>query len=244
MQETRHDLSLRKLAISGAVASVRPPFRTLLFLEVLITLVAASIPASATDAAALIGGLVLLVVSALLQIAILFAAAAPEPGRSADPWTAAAFRRSCFWRFMLARLLLTVMVILGVVLILLAGSDLPELWWTLAGLAASLVWGFAVGSILGLAEQAAVVERRWPFDAMARSTELTRPARIPIGILFAVAVVAPSFLGDRLLGLDFLDALGFFKLVPALLAVAVSTAGLIALTRAYVVLGGQETQKS
>jgi hypothetical protein len=240
MQGTQGQISLRKLVITGAVASIRPPFRTLLFVEILITLVAATIPSSATDGAAIGGGLVLLIVSAVLQIAILLAAAAPEAGGSADPWIIAAVRRRCFWRFVLARLFVTLMVILGVTLVLLAAARLPTLGFTLIGLAAGLVWGLVLGSVLGVTEQAAVLERRWPFDAMGRSAELTRPSRRPIGILFAIAVVAPSFIGDRLLGVDLLGSLGFFRLLPALIAVIVSTAGLIALTKAYGILGGGE----
>jgi hypothetical protein len=243
MQETRPEISLSKLAFTGAVATFRPPFRTLLFIQLLITVVAASIPSAATDAAAIVGGLVLVILSAILQISIILAAASPEPGRGADPWVVAAIRRRSFWRFALARLLITLMIVLGVILVLLVGARLPLLWLTLLGLAMALIWGAAVGSVVGVAEQAAVLERRWPFDAMGRSTELTRPARRPIGVLFALAVVAPNFLGNRFLGLDLLRSLGRFQLLPALLAIVVSTAGLIALTRAYVSLGGGEVVK-
>ncbi|MEA2510116.1 MAG: hypothetical protein QOG21_2198 [Actinomycetota bacterium] len=240
MQETRPTISLRKLAIMGATASFRPPFRTLLFIELLITVVAGSIPAAATDAAAIIGGLVLVVVSALLQIAILLAAANPEPGKGADPWIVAALRKRCFWRFALTRLVITLMVVLGVALVLLIGFQLSLLWLTLFGLVVASAWGFVLGSVVGLAEQAAVLERRWPFNAMGRSAELTRPARRPVGILFVLSVVAPNFLAGRFLGLDLLENLGPFRLLPALVAIVVSTAGLIALTRAYVSLGGGE----
>jgi hypothetical protein len=224
----------------GAASLIRPPFRTLLSVEILITLVAATIPASATDAAAILGGLVLLLVSAVLQIAILLAAAAPDPGRSADPWIVGVFRKHCFWRFVLARLLVRLIVVLGLALLLLIGSQLPVVWLALGGLLVGVVWGFLVGSVLGVAEQAAVLERRWPFDAMDRSSGLTRPVRRPVGIVFALFVVAPNFLGDRFLGLDLLKDLGALRLVPALIAVVVSTAGLIALTHAYIELGGSE----
>jgi hypothetical protein len=240
MQQTTTTVSLRRLMIFGATSLLRPPFRSLLLVEILITLVAATIPSNATDAAAIIGGLVLLLVSAVLQIAILLAAAVEDPGRSADPWIVGTFRKRCFWRFVLARLLVRLMVVLGLAVLLLIGSQLPLLWLALGGLVVGMVWGFMVGSVVGVAEQAAVLERRWPFNAMARSSELTRSARRPVGILFALFVVAPNFLGDRYLGLDLLKDLGGFRLVPALVAVVASTAGLIALTRAYVELGGRE----
>lgn len=243
MQGTQDEISLRRLVVTGAVATVRPPFRMLLFLELLITLVAATIPSSATDAAAIIGGFVLLVVAAILQIAILLAAAAPEPDRSADSWIVATARRRCFWLFALTRVAITVMVVVGVAVILLVGSRLPVLWLTLLGLMVALAWGFVMGSVVGVAEQAAVLERRWPFAAMGRSSELTRPARRTIGLLFALAVVAPNFLEDRFLGVDVLKDLGPLKLLPALIGVLVSTAGLIALTKAYVGLGGTEVTR-
>jgi hypothetical protein len=61
--------------------------------------------------------------------------------------------------------------------------------------------------------------------------------------LFALAVVAPNFLGNRFLGLDLLKIPGPLRLLPALAAIVVATAGLIALTRAYVSLGGGEVVK-
>jgi hypothetical protein len=244
MQGTQGEVSLRKLVITGAVTTIRPPFRMLLLVELLITLVAASIPASATDAAAILGALVLLIVSAVLQIAILLAAAKPEPDRSADPWIVAAARRRCFWRFVLTRAVVTIMILLGVAVVLLAASGLSALWQTLLGMATALIWGYVVGSVIGVSEQAAVLERRWPFAAMGRSSELTRPARRTIGTLFAVAVVAPNFLEDRFLGVDLLKDLGPIQVLPALVGVVVSTAGLIALTRAYTGLGGSEVTRS
>jgi hypothetical protein len=237
MQRTEPHISLRKLVIMGAAASLGPPFRTLLLMELLITVVANTIPSAATDAAAIIGGLVLVVVSALLQIAILVAAAQPEPGKSADPWIVAALRKRCFWRFALTRLAITLMVVLGVALVLLIGARLSLFWLTVFGVVAASVWGYVLGSVLGVAEQAAVLERRWPFNAMGRSAELTRPGRRAVGILFVLSVVVPNFIAGRFLGLDILKPLGPFRLVPALLAVLLSTAGLIALTRAYVSLG-------
>jgi hypothetical protein len=171
------------------------------------------------------------------------AAAKPEPDRSADAWIVAAVRRRSFWRFALTRALITVMVLLGVAVVLLGSSGLPAVWQTLLGLVTALAWGYAVGSVIGVAEQAAVLERRWPFAAMGRSSELTRPARRTIGTLFAVAVVAPNFLEDRFLGVNLLKDLGPFQLLPALVAVVVSTAGLIALTKAYVSLGGSEVTR-
>ncbi|MEA2485902.1 MAG: hypothetical protein QOD46_1013 [Actinomycetota bacterium] len=238
MQETRPAISLRKLVIMGATASLRPPFRTILLIELLITVVAATIPSGATDASAIIGGLVLVVVSALLQIAIMLAAANSEPGSKADPWIIAALRKRCFWRFALTRLLITLMVVLGVALVLLIGAELSLLWLTLLGVVVASAWGYVLGSVVGVAEQAAVLERRWPFNAMGRSAELTRSSRRTVGVLFVLTVVAPNFLAGRFLGLDFLKSLGPFRLVPALVAILVSTAGLIALTRAYVSLGG------
>jgi hypothetical protein len=240
MQETQDEVSLRRLMGAGALALLRPPFRIFLLVEIFITLVASSIPVRATDAAAILGAIVLLIVSALLQVAILLAAADPEPARSADPWILGVFRRRCFWRFAFTRLLVRLMVVVGLAIVLVAGAQLPLLWAGLIAVVTGLVWGFVVGSIVGIAEQAAVLERRWPFDAMGRSGELSRPARRPIGILFALFVVAPNFLGDRFLGLDLLKSLGAFRVLPALVAVIVSTAGLIALTKAYVELGGSQ----
>jgi hypothetical protein len=239
MQETRTRLSLWRLMLTGASALIRPPFRTLVLVECLITLVATGIPVGTGDAEAVIGALVLLVISAILQIAILLAAAQSEPDRSADRWILGAFRKRSFWRFALTRLVVRFMILLGVAVVLIFGSRLPLLWTSLTGLGVGLLWGFLLGSVVGVAEQAAVLERRWPFDAMGRSGELTRRQRRTVGIVFALLVVAPN-LGDRFFGLDLLKNLGAFRVAEALLAVLVSTAGLIALTKAYIDLGGGE----
>jgi hypothetical protein len=242
MLRTQSEISLRRLILAGALSLLRPPFRTLLLVQVLITIVASSIPATASDPAAIIGALVLLIVSAVLQIAILLAAADPDPERSADAWIFGVFRKRCFWRFAFTRLVVRLMVVLGLAVVLILGSSLSLLMVGLVGLAAGLLWGFMVGSSVGIAEQAAVLEHRWPFDAMGRSTQLARPARRTIGILFAVFVVAPNFLGDRFLGLHLLEDLGAFRTVPALIAVIVSTAGLIGLTRAFVELARHQRE--
>jgi hypothetical protein len=240
MQETRTRLSLGRLMLGGASALIRPPFRNLVLVECLTTLVAAGIPIRAADPAAVIGALVLLLISAIVQIAILLAAAEADPDRSADRWIFAAFRKRSFWRFAVTRLLVRLMILLGLAGVLIAGSRFPPLGVEVMALIAGLIWGSLLGSVVGVAEQAAVLERRWPFNAMARSSELTRAQRRPVGILFALFVVAPNFLGDGFLGLDLLKNLGALRLAPALLAVLVSTAGLIALTKAYIDLGGGE----
>jgi hypothetical protein len=240
VQEAAPEIALGKLMLTGASTTMRAPFRTLLSVELLITLVAATIPANATDASAILGGLVLVVVSAVLQIAILLAAAESEPGRSADAWVVAALRKRRFWRFALTRVLTTVMVVLGVALVVVLGARLPVGWLVTVALATALGWGFVVGSVIGVAEQAAVLERRWPFDAMGRSAELTRPARQVVGLLFALVVVLPNVVADRLLGVDLLGSWGILRLLPAVAAIVVSTGGLIALTKAYIGLGGTE----
>jgi hypothetical protein len=214
--EQRPPISARILVASAFRDLLRPPFSLLLGIGLLISLVESTVVAA--DPAATPLALVLLVMWVYLGIAFTLAAASKDPGRSADSWIKAALRRRVFWRAFGTGLVATLLV--------------------LAGAVAFIVGAFVVGAIVALAEPAAVLERKNPIEAIRRSAELTRPARVAVGIIFGALVLIPSLVLLVLPELA-LNGLGPAGNLAGLALVVLWVTGTIALARAFVTLGGE-----
>jgi hypothetical protein len=198
----------------------RSPYSLILRRERLIYGASASV--SRIDDVVLFGALLLAVVSAYLQIATIMAASSTRE-LSADEWIKAAFRARVFWRFALTGMLTITVILLGFL--------------------ALIVGGLVIGSILALAQPASVLQRAWPLQAMRSSVVLSEGNRVPIGIVFALLFIVPvavlqagaQFRWDRDLG-------SAWTAIEALGPIA-SLVGVIALTRAYVALGGTRSER-
>lgn len=198
----------------------RPPLAVLLLLDLLIFGALMSMP-DRVDDASLFGVLVLTVVSAFVQIALTLAASSKER-RTADEWVKLAFKRAVFWRLITTQIVMFAAVLLG--------------------LLALVVGGFVLGGVLGLAQTAAIQERAWPGPALRSSIALSRGHRVSIGMIFAITFIVPIALAqagaelewDRELGIGW-DAVGAVTTVATLV-------GVVALARAYVKLGGKQTE--
>lgn len=208
------------LIANGLKDLFRPPFALLLLIDLLIVGALASV-SDQVDDASFFGVIILTVVSAFVQIALTMAAASEEQ-RSSDEWVKLAFKRRVFWRF-----ILTGIVTIAAVFV---------------GLLAFIIGGLILGAMLGLAQTVAIQEHAWPSTAIRRSIALGRGHRMPIGSIFAITFILPNALmqagaqlrWDRELGLAW-DALGAAATVLTL-------AGVVALARAYVALGGKSTE--
>lgn len=209
-------------AIADGFRALRqPPFLTLFVLSILVWIVSSTI-SDADDTSAAVAEGVLFVISIYVQIALILAAGARDPGRATDPWVKEAFRRRVVLKFFLAEILMFGAVVLGVL--------------------AVVIGAFLMGGIVGLAGQAAVLERMPPFTALSRSAALTAPARGSIATIFAVTVLLPaavSIAGVYVLGIEESNAVWMALAVPVS---ALGTVGVIALTRAFVALGGERTE--
>lgn len=205
----------------GFSALLKPPFRGLLALAILVSLVANTIPAS-EDEWTLVAALVLLAAGIYLQIATTVAAADPNPAASADVWLKEAFARRCFWRYFATSVLVVILVLLAGVLGLIVGA-------------------FFFGGVISLADPAVVLERRGPADAIARSAALSKGHRPPLIVVFGLLVLVPG-IGVQVGGYVWdLRALAgdWWPLVPVIVLV-LGTAGAIALTRIFLSLGGSK----
>ena len=194
---------------------LRPPFSLIALLELLIYGASASV--SQIDDVVLFGALLLAVVSAYLQIATIMAASSTSE-RSADEWIKAAFRRRVFWRFALTGMLAITVILLGFL--------------------ALIVGGLVVGSMLALAQAASVLQRAWPFQAMRSSVALSEGNRIPIGIVFALLFIVPIAVLQTGAELRWDRDLGTAWTAIGAVGPIASLVGVIALTRAYIALGG------
>ena len=204
----------------GFRSLAKPPFRTLVLLAVLLAAVSTTFSEEPTETEMFFSFL-LLFVSIYVQIALILAAGRDDPEPSADVWLRGAVRRRCFWRFVGTSLL----VVLGL----------------LAGAIMLVVGIFFVGALIGLAQSACVVERRYPMDAIARSANVANRAKLPIGIVFGLLVLVPTGAVQAAAFLEWTAELG--ALWPASLVVAelLTATGTIALTQMFVALGGEQT---
>lgn len=186
----------------------RLPFLILLVVALFINVVSAGVP---VDDLGLILTLFLFVLSIYVQIAIVLAAGAPDPGRAADPWVRAAVKQRCFWRYVLT----------GIATVFFVGIGLLML----------IVPGLMAAGALAVAQPAAVLERRRVMEALTESRELTRVDRMSAGLIFFLMVLLPG--GANLLLNYALKPRGAWVLGLGVLLMIFSVASLIALTRTF-----------
>lgn len=215
------------LLMARATAEIRPfniitssvrdlfrlPFLVLLAIAIFINVVSAGVP---VDDFGLVLTLILFALSIYVQIAIVLAAGAPDPGRAADPWVRAAIKQRCFWRYVLTGIATVVVVGLGLILL--------------------IVPGLIAGAALAVAQPAAVLGRRPVPEALAKSRELTRADRTSTGLIFFLLVLAPG--GANLIMNYVLEPRGTWVLGLGVLLMIFSVASLVALTRTFLLLGG------
>lgn len=223
MQESaRPPISAAASIREGFAALVKPPFRGLVALSVFVSLVSSTMPVEG-DQTVLFATAILIAASLYLQIATALAAAEVNPERSADVWLKRAFARRCFWRYALTSILVVLLVIA-------------------AGVVGLVVGGFIVGGITALADPAVVLERRAPTEAIRRSAELGKPARKPLIVVFGLLVLVPG-VGVQVADMawDLRDVMGPAWPALAVVVLILGLAAAVALTRAFVALGGRTT---
>lgn len=204
----------------GFVSLLKPPFRGLLVLALLIAFVIDSLPVQGDDAT-VAASLVLFGISLYIQIATILAAAQTEPSPSMDSWIKQAVRQRCFWRFFGA----AVMVLLTVVA---------------SGIVGVVVGAFVVGGIVALTDAAVVLERRGPLDAIARSSELGKGSRGPLMLIFGLLILIPGVttqVASFIWNLP--KVFGDFWPVVTVVVLVLGFVGSISLTRAFIRLGGK-----
>ena len=198
---------------------LRAPFVVLLVIDLLVF--GALMSMDQIDGAAQLNTLLLAVVSAYVQIALTMAAGS-RSSRSADEWVKLAFRRRVFWRFALTNIVTLTLILAGFFLL--------------------IVGGLVLGALLALSQPASIQQRAWPLAAIRTSIAMSEGNRVPLGVLFGVLYALPTLLlqlGASLAGEGSLS--GAWTVVGAL-GTAAGVAGVIALTRAYVSLGGKPTE--
>jgi hypothetical protein len=204
----------------GFSSLARPPFRGLAGLSILITLTSNSFGTEVTEVDIALS-LALFVASVYLQIALTLAAGRPDVEPSVDLWLRGAVKRRCFWRFIGTSLLL--------VLALLTGA---------------LAFGVGllfVGALVAMSQSAVVLERPNPMESLIRSARLSRGSRWAIGFVFALLVLAPTAATQLGASQGWPDSLGGAWYAILVASELCSAAGVIALTRAFVTLGGSPT---
>ena len=201
-------------------ALVRPPFRVLVSLSVVISLTSTTFSDEPTETEFMLS-IVLLVASIYLQIATILAAGSDSPDPSADKWLRGAFRRRCFWRFLGTTLVVVLGLFMGIVLL--------------------VVGVFFVGALLGLAPIAAVLERRIALDATGRSATLAKEGRGAVGTVFGLLVLVPVASIQTVIYFEWVDPTEPWFVATIAFTEIVIAVGTIALTRLFVALGGDRT---
>ncbi|HZJ51874.1 MAG TPA: hypothetical protein VFF07_13775 [Actinomycetota bacterium] len=215
MAETDLKISAGPL-MTGALGDIfRRPFLILLFLNMLVSLVTASLGAARTGVAT---WLLLAGVTVYVQIATVLAAGSSKPDPSGDAWMRAAFRARCFWRFVIVELLIFVMVGLGLFLV--------------------VIGALVIGAYVALSEQAVVLERLGIVQALSRGVDVSQGNRKAVGLIFAVMILLPNVALPLAYAVG-LDDTALERSVASAITVVVSMAGTLALTRAFVNLGGR-----
>ena len=215
MAET--DLKIRAGPLmSGALGDIfRRPFLILLSLNLLVSLVTASLGAARTGVAT---WLLLAAVTVYVQIATVLAAGSSKPDPSGDAWMRAAFRARCFWRFVIVELFIFVMVGLGLFLV--------------------VVGALVIGAHVALSEQAVVLERLGIVQALSRGVDVSQGNRKAVGLIFGVMVLLPNVALPLAYAVG-LDDTALERSVTSAVTVVVSMAGTLALTKTFVDLGGR-----
>jgi hypothetical protein len=211
---------------AGFSLLVRPPFVTILLIEIFLGVVAASMwelmgpdPEPELEFLGAVAPVFFLAATIYLQIAMILAAGG-HAERSAEAWVRAALRHRCFWRFLGTSFI-------AVILILVAPIAL-------------VVKGLVAVTSVALAQSAVVLERTRPGESFRRGAELAEPARKAVAIMFAVLYLPSLVVGTMFLLFEIdLD-------LPLQLAADVGTsllagAATVALTRVFVKLGGAPT---
>nr|MBA2366934.1 hypothetical protein [Actinomycetota bacterium] len=193
----------------------RRPFLILLSLNLLVSLVTASLGAARTGVAT---WLLLAAVTVYVQIATVLAAGSSKPDPSGDAWMRAAFRARCFWRFVIVELFIFVMVGLGLFLV--------------------VVGALVIGAYVALSEQAVVLERLGIVQALSRGVDVSQGNRKAVGLIFGVMVLLPNVALPLAYAVG-LDDTALERSVTSAVTVVVSMAGTLALTKAFVDLGGR-----
>lgn len=205
---------------NGFRSLLTAPFRTLAGLLVLMTVTSTSFSTQPTEIEFALQ-ILLLVTSIYVQIALILAAGRSDPEPSADPWIRAAFRRRCFWRFFATSLVVVLGLLVGALLL--------------------VVGIFIVGALLAFAPSAAVIERRVPMDAVARSGQIAAGARVTSGIVFGLLVLLPTAAAQTAAVLGWAEAIRYLWPVALAVSEVVVVAGTIAVTKLFVALGGEPT---
>ena len=204
----------------GFSSLVRPPFRTLVLISLLIAVTSTTFSDRPGETETALS-FVLLIASVYLQIAIILAAGTTDPSPSADAWLVGSFRRRCFWRFIGTSLV----VVLGLV----------------AGTLLLVVGIFFVGALLGFAQSACVLERKLPMEAVTRSASIAATGRPAVGIVFGLTILLPTVATQTAVLLGWTEGVGPIWAAILLAAEVVTIAGTIALTRMFVQMGGEPT---
>jgi hypothetical protein len=211
------------LTSAGFRALFRAPFIWLLAIGILGIFATSSIGGPPEDELALVGVVVVALISVYTSIALTLAAAEDEPDGSPERWVRAALVRRCWIRTFLSGIFAFLLVF--------------------AGLVALVVPGFIIGAAVALSDIGAVLENHRPGDAIRRSIELSKPARKPIGIVFGLLVTVPSM--SLQLTTYFVDVEPEWIVTAAqCLNYILASAAHIALTKAFLQLGGKNLARS
>ncbi len=205
----------------GLRSLFRPPYRTLFLLSVVVSLTSANIGGDVADQTALVLSLALFAVSVYLQIAVTLAAGRFEADTSADFWIKAAWRRRVFWRYLFASLLAVAALLFGVVIF--------------------VVGLFVAGAVVALYGPAVALERQSPVAAVFRSAQLTKGSRWAVGTVFAVLFVLPNIGVQAAFLAELHETVGPVWIAITVGAEMLGLAGVIALTKMFVDLGGAPT---
>lgn len=205
---------------------VRPPFVTILGVSIVLGVAAANIGEligtdPSTELAYLSGAATIFfeVAAVYLQIATILAAGGSAEG-SGEAWVRAALRHRCFWRFVAVSLVAAFLILLGAV--------------------ALVVGAVMMASAVVLSQPAVVLERLRVFEGLRRSSDISRPARKAVGIVFAVLLLPPMAVGVASLVVEAQVPFGVeiaIRLANTFLAMAAA----MAFTRIFVRLGGAPT---
>jgi hypothetical protein len=211
------DLKIRAGTLMKAALGdiFRRPFLILLGLNLLVSLVTASLGAAGTGVAT---WLLLAAVTVYVQIATVLAAGSSEPDPSGDAWIRAAFRARCFWRFVIVELFIFVLVGLGLFVV--------------------VIGALVIGAHVALSEQAVVLERLGIVPALSRGVDLSKGNRKAIGLIFGAMILLPNVALPLAYAMG-LDDTALERSVASAVTVVFSMAGTLALTRAFVDLGGR-----